>query len=119
MESEVRRGQPSPNSSLRASAPASRALALFHPLPMFTSFFAEHGIVLLGMATVALAGSRRIRSFAAAAVGEAETDPDLPDRVSDRATLAGVSLRALLSDPCGPGAALRDALMHGPMPPNL
>ncbi len=32
----------------------------------------------------------------------------------DSAKLAGVPLRRLLDDPCGPGAVLRDVLTHHP-----
>ena len=34
--------------------------------------------------------------------------------LSDCAKLAGVPLRRLLDDPCGPGAVMRDMLTHHP-----
>lgn len=92
---------------------------------MFLSFSLDHGIVVLGMVSVALLRFRRSGLPAEAKPAAEEVIPEVPfsvddpERLPERATMAGVPLRIVLSDPCGPGAALRDSLMYGPPPSNL
>jgi hypothetical protein len=75
-------------------------------------FIVAPGSLLLG--AVALVSNHRWLRSAETRLPYRDGNAELPDDALDSGTLAGSSRRVLHSDHSGPGAVLRDELMHRP-----